>query len=193
MRVAYLFCVKTSLVLVLSLASCHRQPTVRMDCSGPWIPKHVVWSQLEGSLYDTRFSMSCPVLCFDSNGTFREYYWIVYGWGNAPESLCLGGEGGAEFSGRWEYRDGHVRVEYRLVDEVIHRVGESLPGPIQMDTVELLDQSTNLHELYLKNDTFIRSDRFCQRSMEMFIISQINDSLIDSLNSSRAGTLRGRK
>jgi hypothetical protein len=44
----------------------------------------------------------------------------------------------------------------------------------------LLDQSTNLHELYLKNDTFIRSDRFCESSMEMLLRFPMKDNPKDS-------------
>ncbi|HVP07799.1 MAG TPA: hypothetical protein VMS71_08155 [Candidatus Acidoferrum sp.] len=159
-----------TVVLLLGLASCHRRGHQQLDCTGPWIPKHISWQNEHHNGRESKLSYQTPVFYFSPDGEFRELHWLVFEGSSVPESLCLGPEGGLDYAGKWEYANNGLHVQYRLMDRAVRIVGETLPGPILDEWIRFAPDSGGAQRLLFKEDTLVRSDRFCPSSMRSILI-----------------------
>jgi hypothetical protein len=119
--------------------------------SGAWREARVKWTKPPAELHLNERQGESSILYFASDHRFMLLYASVI---QGPNTETIShGDGQVVFLGTWQMDGGILRADFRLVSRTVSLEGESLPGPIQKETILLGGTALTLRRKRFLRDT----------------------------------------
>ena len=142
--------------------------------SGAWRQTNVTWKKPPAELELKERYAEAAVLYFGPDQRFVLLYGTVI-QGLTWEGVSRG-DGQTVFLGKWKLASNSLHVEYRLVSETIVMKGESFPGPVHSEGIQVRGST-----LLFQKDRFKRDEK-----LDDYMKATLQDE-----SSARPGTLNG--
>ena len=120
--------------------------------SGAWRQTNVTWTKPPAELELKQRSASAAVVYFSADQKFVPVYGTVI-QGPTSEGVSHG-DGRVVYLGTWKLTGSSLRVEYRLVSRTVAKEGETLPGPVQHEAIQVRGST-----LLFQKDRFRRDEK----------------------------------